>query len=173
MNQMSKPASERSLIRSLGMGLLLIVVDGLLLNQGGIALLVMLWLLLAGMPRTLLARKYATQRRRRLAGQGICFAAALLVLVMNYGNNQMARSRAENLAAAVEAFHRDQQRYPHRLDELVPRYLPRLPLAKYTLIFNEFHYIPGEQNPGLLYVELPPFGRPVYSFQRKEWSYLD
>ncbi|CAB1370640.1 hypothetical protein [Denitratisoma oestradiolicum] len=173
MSEISKPVTARSLSHALVLGMLLIVVDGLVLNQGGIALLVMLWLLLVGMPRTLLARKYAVQRRRRLSGQGICCAAALLVLAMNYANNQLARSRAENLVAAVETFHRDQQRYPHRLDELVPRYLSRLPLAKYTLMFNEFRYIPGEQDPELLYVELPPFGRPVYSFRRKEWGYLD
>jgi hypothetical protein len=60
------------------------------------------------------------------------------------------------------------------LDDLVPAFVERIPLAKYTLgPYNKFHYIPYEPAPSLMYVSLPPFGRPIYSFARDRWNYLD
>jgi hypothetical protein len=41
------------------------------------------------------------------------------------------------------------------------------------LTFNDFWYRTSPESTVLFYVELPPFGRPTYSFTRNEWGYLD
>ena len=60
------------------------------------------------------------------------------------------------------------------LNDLVPEFVDRVPLAKYTLAFNEFHYyFTSKRGTHLFYVAMPPFGRRVYSFVRDQWTYLD
>lgn len=162
-----------SLRRALLLGSLLVFLDAFFFNQGGIALLVGLWVLVIGLPLTFLAKKFATVRMQRLRDIAIYIAAVILVFVFNAANNNIAKSRAEVLVSTVKAFHAKNQRYPKSLEELVPDYVERIPLAKYTLGFNHFVYRPYSPHPVLFYVELPPFGRPTYSFARDEWTYLD
>ena len=167
------PVSVRSAWSALVLAGLLFVVDGIIFNQGVIAALVGLGLILVGLPRTFLAKKYRNVRPQRLRNLAIYMAAVVLVLVFNWLNNRLARSRAEQLIVAVEAFHAKNARYPARLSELVPEYIDRVPVAKYVLSGNFFYSSGGGKDPFLFYVDVPPFGRPTYSFARKEWSYLD
>jgi hypothetical protein len=159
--------------RALLLGSLLIVLDAFYLNQGGIALLVGLWLLVISLPRTFLAKKFATVRRQRLRNITIYFVAVILVFMFNAVNNTIAKRRADVLVSAVKAFHAKNQRYPKSLEELVPDYVERIPLAKYTLTFDRFWYYSEGSDTWLVYVEIPPFGRPIYHFARDEWTYLD
>jgi hypothetical protein len=62
---------------------------------------------------------------------------------------------------------------PKSLQDLVPEYIERVPVAKYTFLFNRFWYYSSNDDTTLFYVELPPYGRPTYSFSRKEWGYVD
>jgi len=163
----------RSLRRALLLGSLLIFLDAFCLNSGGIALLVGLWVLVIGLPLTFLAKKFATVRRQRLRDIAIYIAAVIVVFVFNAANNAIAKRRADVLVSAVKAFHTKNQRYPKSLEELVPDYVERIPVTKYTLVFNQFYYRPYSPHPVLFYVEFPPFGRPTYSFARDEWTYLD
>lgn len=150
----------------------LIVVDAFIINQGVIAACVGVWMLGVSLPRAAFT-KIREHRRLRLASAGILLGAVFMVFVLNWANNHIARSRAETLVAAVKVFHQKHQRYPATLDELVPGFIARVPVAKYTLIFGSFQYLSGPGNHALLYVELPPFGRPVYNFERGQWGYLD
>jgi len=163
------PSSRRALL----LGSLLIVLDAFYLNQGAIALSVGLWLLVISLPRTFLAKKFATVRKQRLRNIAIYIVAVILVFMFNAANNAIAKRRAEVLVSAVKAFHAKNQRYPKSLGELVPDYVEQIPLAKYTLLFNHFMYHGSGQDATLFYMELPPFGRPTYSFARNEWGYLD
>lgn len=88
-------------------------------------------------------------------------------------NNGIAQERAEGVIAAVKAYRADAGRYPAALGELVPRYLPAVPRAKYTLAFHEFGYRSSGSDAWLHYVALPPFGRPTYAFSSGRWGYLD
>jgi hypothetical protein len=97
----------------------------------------------------------------------------MLVFGLNWANNRVARSRAEVLIAAVKAYHVTHQRYPPALDDLVPAFVQRIPPPKYIVGSNKFRYIPHEPDPALMYVAAPPFGRPLYSFTRDRWNYLD
>jgi len=172
-NEQSPSIPQPSLWRAVLLGALYVVVDAFILNQGAVALLVGLWLLLVGLPRTFLAKKYATVRAQRLRYLGVYFVAVLLVFAINATNNRLAQSRAERLVSAVKAFHAQNHRYPKSLEELVPDYVELVPLAKYTFLFNKFSYYTSDQGTSLFYADFPPFGRPTYSFTRNEWGYLD
>lgn len=61
----------------------------------------------------------------------------------------------------------------HVVAALVPAYIDHVPRAKYTIFFAEFTY---QSRPGmttLAYMDLPPFGRPSYDFDNRNWYYLD
>lgn len=42
------------------------------------------------------------------------------------------RKQLASMRAAIKAFHRDNGRYPHSLEELVPKYLSRVPVDPMT-----------------------------------------
>lgn len=161
-----------SLARAAVLAALLVVVDALWLNQGLISLLLAVGLLLIALPRAFLP-KVRPVRRQRLRNLAIYLCAVVLVWALNIANNRFAHRRAEELIAAVKAYRMSNQRYPKSLQELVPAHIERIPPAKYTLAFNDFRYLPSPDDPRLMYTSLPPFGRPVYSFARSEWLYLD
>jgi hypothetical protein len=173
INEQPVSLTKLSIRRAVLLGTSLFVIDAVFLNQGFLALLVGLWTLLVGLPRTFLAKKYAKVRAARLRDITIYFVAVILVFVLNAANNRLARSRAETLVSAVKAFYDKNQRYPKSLEELVPDYVKRIPLAKYTFTFNRFLYLTSDQGTSLSYVAYPPFGRPYYSFTRDTWRYMD
>jgi hypothetical protein len=164
---------EPSVPKALLTGVLLIAFDAFILNQGGIAALVIAWALIVRLPLIMFRDKYKTTRRKHLVCQGIYVSAALLVFVANHLNNRLAQQRGEVVVSAIYAFHSAHQRYPNTLEELVPEQLPKVPLAKYAFGFNTFWYAPNESNPMFFYVNFPPFGRTAYSFRRKGWFDFD
>lgn len=158
---------------ALGRGLLLVVVDAFVLNQGILAALVGLWVTFVSLPRVLFSKRWAGRRRTGLLNTGIYLAAVGVVLVLIAQFNGIARERAVQVVAAVEAYHADTGAWPPALAALVPRYLPAVPPVKPTLAFNRFIYLPGGPAPRLMYVEMPPFGRPWYDFGDGTWGYAD
>ena len=170
----STPVAVRpwSLRKSLCWAVALIVVDAFILNQGVIAALVGVWTLGLSLPRAVLA-KIREEKSLRLAHVGILLGAVVMVFALNWANNQIARSRADTLVAVIKGFHQKHQRYPARLDELVPDFIGRVPVAKYTLISGPFQYVSRPGYHSLHYVEFPPFGRPVYHFEQDKWGDLD
>jgi hypothetical protein len=161
-----------SVRKSLGWAGALIVIDALILNQGVIAALVGVWTLGVSLPRAVFT-KIREEKRLGLARVGILLGAAVMVFALNWANNQIARSRAETLVTAIRVFNERHRRYPAKLDELVPDFIGRVPVAKYALISGSFQYVSRPGYHALLYVEFPPFGRPVYNFERDTWGHLD
>ena len=150
----------------------LVFADAFVLNQGAISAIVGLWMLFVSLPLILLV-KGSKERGRRLARIAIFLGAVLLVFGLNWANNQIAKRRFETLITAIKAFKQEHQRYPAKLDELVPEFLDHVPLAKYTLAFPSFWYIALPDYHSLFYVEFPPFGRPSYTFEKDKRWYLD
>ncbi len=155
----------------------LFVFDAFMLNQGLVALFLIFLTVLVFLPRALWVRR--TDRRlyhRRLAKAGIYVLAAIAIFVCNGWQNQMADRRAIKIGNACLAFHAKCQRYPNRLQELVPEFLPAVPVAKYMLGgADHFFYFssPSGTEPMLYYEALPPFGRRFYHLQTGGWGYLD
>ena len=169
---MSPEVQAPSLARAVILSLLLVLIDALWLNQGVLAFLVGAFVLLVGLPRSLL-REFAPTRLQRLRDLGIYLSAVVLVFGLNHLNYQVAQSRADVLVSAVKNFYSENQRYPQSLNDLVPRYVEQIPSAKYTLTSNEFRYVNSEGGVYLEYMEVPPFGRPYFSFNEGQWLYMD
>ena len=141
----------RALRRTLVIAGVLVLVDAFVLNQGLIAVATALGALIGGVPRAFLAwrRGEPTTARLRAARTGIYIACR-----------------------QYEVRH---GRLPDRLDELVPNFIPSVPLAKYTLMppFNMFIYMARPGQHSLMWTVFPPFGRPYYVFEDNRWGSLD
>ena len=85
---------------------------------------------------------------------------------------KIADANGEQVAKACEDFHAASGHYPKTLDELVPRYLPSAPRAKYCLR-GEFLYVNLDGQDVLLGWHKIGFCRKIYDFQTKEWHHLD
>jgi hypothetical protein len=103
-------------------------------------------------------------------------AVPLLTLGLALGNEaiqyRIGKANAPRIVAACEDFHAVTGKFPKTLDELVPRYLPSIPRAKYCLNYGEFVYF-NYGRPMLVWYVVPPFGRRIYDFEDRRWSYLD
>jgi hypothetical protein len=154
----------------------LFILDAFILNQGVVALCLILVTMFVFLPGALWVRR--GDRRlyeQRLAKAGIYLLTALAVFGCDALQNRIADRRAIKIGNACLAFHGKYQRYPRHLDELVPDFLPSVPLAKYTLGGNNFFYFspPSGREPMLFYEAFPPFGRRFYHMESGGWGYLD
>jgi hypothetical protein len=172
----------RSLRFHLIAAIVIYVIDGLAFGQGAIAFLTAVAFLLMGGFKTLAAIiKREPLSKKPLAKAviySLCFAAVVSTIVTN---NKLAKSRAETVVSAVKQYKAKYRRYPNALQALVPEFLPSVPLAKYSLLFNDFTYWRRVGHGGsetddyatLFYVAIPPFGRPTYNFEQARWGYTD
>ena len=88
---------------------------------------------------------------------------------------RIAEDNGQRIVAACEEYHAANGRFPGKLDELVPKYMTSVPVAKYTLgPWGKFIYVsrPPEDAMFFWYV-VPPHFRKIYRFQTRSWSYLD
>jgi len=173
MTASAQPAVKAiKLSRTCAWAAALVAADAFVLNQGMLSALVGLWMLAVSLPRAVFG-KPPEQRGPRLARVAIMLGAVALVFGLNWANNQIARHRADTLVAAVKAFKQAHQRYPAKLDELVPEFIDHVSPAKYVVMFSAFYYLAAPDSHSLFYVEFPPFGRPIYDFEKAKWWYLD
>jgi hypothetical protein len=101
-----------------------------------------------------------------LVTMGLVFANAWL-------QSKVARSHAELIIQASKQYQQSHGNFPPTLDALVPEYLRSVPSAKYCLVFGNYWYTDFEGRHDLMWVEIPPFGRPYYLFEEARWGYLD
>jgi hypothetical protein len=104
-----------------------------------------------------------------------------LMLVMAFGmksvNYRTSHSNAETIIAACEKYKGKTGEYPAGLKDLVPAYLPKVPVARYTLMSGGFYYYrnrgPSTDSYRLIFVNEAPFGRKVYDSVSKGWHGID
>jgi hypothetical protein len=151
------------------------LLDAFALNQGALAVLVALVVLVALIPALIVSAVKRDGQRAAVWGlrAGAFTVAAIAVISTNAWQNHEARRRADIVIAACERFQAATGQYPTQLAELVPAYLPGVPRAKYVLAFGAFTYDARPDRHTLMYVSLPPFGRPYFVFEEKRWSTLD
>ena len=151
----------------------LFVVDAFVMNQGAIAVITALVIFFWLLPKSALLKYKKESPKAPLTKAAIYGVMVLAVFVANFANNKIATYRAEGLIIAIEKYHQSTGRYPEKLNDLVPAYIPKVPIAKYTLFSSEFWYKNSHDTVVLFYVALPPFGRPTYSFNSQTWGYID
>jgi hypothetical protein len=156
------------------------VLNAFYLGQGLIAFLVMIIFILIGLGQTLVkalrGQRILMTPLRNMAIYAICFVAVVSTIRIN---NEIAKSRADKVISAVKQYKAKYQRYPETLQTMVPEFLPSVPLAKYTLLFNDLKYWRQEykideqlhENATLLYVEVPPSAQSIFNFEENQWRY--
>jgi hypothetical protein len=105
----------------------------------------------------------------RIAIPAVTLGIALGTTFIQWG---MADANGERVVRACEAFYSDTARYPEHLSELVPKYLPSVPRAKYSMD-GDFYYYNSTERPPILWWNKFGLCHKIYSFERKEWGYLD
>jgi len=86
--------------------------------------------------------------------------------------SRIAHANAERIIKACEQFSAANGRYPSKLDELVPGYLPAVPRAKYCLMDCDFWYLEYKDRHTLMWVAIPFFSRPYYDFEERRWGVI-
>lgn len=166
---------RRSIVIAVSIASSLFILDAFILNQGGIAAITAIAVIFVMLPRAVLAWR---EHDRELAQARAMKAAVYALMVIgvfgaNYLNNALAQSRAEELITAARHYEARHHRLPDGLQDLAPDFIPEVPLAKYTLLFNNFRYIAIKGRHSLFWVDVPPFGRPTYRFEENKWDYID
>jgi hypothetical protein len=155
----------------------LFLIDAFFLNQGAVALVLILLVFLVFLPRALwAARKDRPLYRQRVVKASLYLLTAVLIFVSLAVQNRMADRRAVAIGKACLAYRSKYNHYPKTLDELVPEFMSSVPPAKYTLgASSSFFYIPGfdDREPMLFYEAIPPFGRRFYHMETGAWGFLD
>ncbi len=133
-----KACSHRGIRVSIGSALVLLVWDAGISGSFGLSFLVCpSWFLVSVLKNAIQLPGW------RLALLRIAIPALTLGLVLSNDAIQyrIGKANAPQIIAACEEFHTANGEYPKTLDELVPRYMPSIPRAKYCLIFGEFLYM--------------------------------
>lgn len=90
-------------------------------------------------------------------------------------NQLLLQQRGDEVAAAIYSFQAKLGRFPNHLDELVPTFLPDIPLAKWNLINHQFQYLPPSNGkpPLLVATVVPPYLMRVHNFATGQWGEVD
>lgn len=152
----------------------LFITDAFLLGTVSIGMFAVPVIVLWMIPKTLFALKRKDILVIRALKTGIYAVMAMAIFAAYAGNDHIARMGAEKVVAAVNEFKADRQNYPGSLKELVPKYLERVPRAKYVLLSGAFHYMRNEDGQAtLMYYGFPPFERRIYYFAHQKWKTID
>lgn len=156
-------------IKPITLSLLLVIFD----EQAIVAAILGNLMLFIYLPMSFMKR-YRECRRERLIRFAIYFSAAIITLGVNYENNFVAKARAKQLIAAVEAYTAKYGDYPDRLQQLQPEFINKIPSkARISLFDSGFRYSATKDSHTLMYVYLPPYGRKTYNFEQKSWGRID
>jgi hypothetical protein len=100
-----------------------------------------------------------------------------LVLINFAVQCRIAEANAARIIAACEEFHIATGNYPKTLENLVPRYLPTIPRAKYCLGLGHFQYFNVDGGPlfqpCLSWHFMSPYDWNTYYFEDRRWKYRD
>lgn len=108
-----------------------------------------------------------------LARIGIPALTLAIVRVNDAVQREVAEVNARRIVAACERYAAENGELPRRLEELVPRYMDSIPVAKYCLSpMGRFQYF-NSGSPMLVWPIVPPYYRKIYNFDSRTWSYLD
>jgi len=103
----------------------------------------------------------------------IYLCAGTCIIGMFKLNTHIGNSNADKIINSVEEYKADKGDYPTELGKLVPEYIPKIPVCAYRMVNNQYRYSYTETSHYLMWAQLPPYGRRLYHFQNKEWTYID
>ena len=157
---------------SIAIAVALLVLD-ILVFQGFLVAFCTAYVVLWSVPQALAAWRRPEARRAwfiRSTAYG-CAGLAMAGIVML--NRALAVQGAEDIVAAVENFRAAENRYPKELEELVPRYLDRLPRGDVRPWGSIYRYWDVDEARFLSYTKPPWPVRHIYDFRKRQWRYDD
>ena len=162
-------------LKSIFLASFIFFIDAFFFSQGGIALITAVVVVFIMIPRSLFAlfKKNRDLFKERMIRAGIYALCVTMVFIAIRLNNTLAANRSEMLIQHCEAFKATYGQYPSKLEDLVPKYIPAVPNAKFSLSHSGFMYISRNDRHLLVYFVMPPFGRRVYHFESGRWTYMD
>jgi hypothetical protein len=161
-------------IKTLFVAACIFVLDAVILNQGFVAVILILLALFVFSPfAVLLRRRDRRKYEQRLVKIAIYVLTGVAVLGSNTLQNRMADRRAIAIGNACLAYRAKYHQYPAALKELVPEFLPSVPAAKWGEHFIYSRALEPDHEPMLWYAAVPPFGRRFYHMESGGWGYLD
>jgi hypothetical protein len=163
-------------VKALCVAASIFILDAVILNQGFIAVILILLALFVFFPiAVLLRRRDKRNYEQRLVKIAIYVLTGVAVLACNALQNRVADRRAILIGNACLAYRAKYHQYPAELDELVPEFLSSVPRAKWN--GEGFRYsrwpLDADHEPMLYYAAVPPFGRRFYHMESRAWGYLD
>jgi len=151
--------------------LAIFLIDAFLIGAPMISVFVLLYLIFYIAPVTL----FSIRNKPRFKYFGCKFLIYAILLSASIGFHaydiSIAERRSEIIIATVNQYHQDLGRYPDTLQNLVPAYLSEIPEPR--IAPGEFYYGGAPDDPYLMFVDYPPFGRRSWIFERKEWISID
>ena len=142
-------------------------------EQGVLSFLIGFFLLFVYLPKSF-GERFKNCRRDRLIRFAIYMSAVLAVFGLRVFNTSLAKERAAQIIAAVEAYKGKYGAYPDQLTQLSPEFLAKIPeKAKMTFMDNGFKYSARSSYHSLSYVSFPPYDRRVYYFEESKWARID
>ena len=144
-------------------------------GQGVIAGIIILVIFIWFIPKALfsLLIKNKEKAKKYALRSAVYFLTVAAMIFGLYLNNQLAEQRSKIVIAALDNYKAQNGRFPDKLEELVPKFLPKIPLAKINVYGSFRYYVFAEDRHTLMYVVVPPFGRKLYNLEKKSWSQLD
>jgi len=165
----------RPYIKTLCVAASIFVLDAVILNQGFVAVILILLALFVFFPVAVLQRRRDRPKyEQRLVKIAIYVLTGIAVLGSNTLQNRIADRRAIAIGNACLAYRAKYHQYPAELEELVPEFLSSVPPAKWGgESFNYSRTLNADHEPMLWYAAVPPFGRRFYHMESGTWGYLD
>jgi hypothetical protein len=171
-----KTGQEKTVIRFSVIVAMLIMFDAFVFASNFIMLVLLVLMIL--IPRKLF--KAIQQRadrlvfKQQLISAGVYAIAFVLSIAAFNLNNDVARQRLITIAAVCEQYKQKYGEYPAELPKLIPEFINEIPAPKRGfLMTGQFRYSAGKDRHIIMYVKLPPFGRPYYVLETKQWGYVD
>ncbi|MFQ5779758.1 MAG: hypothetical protein ACE5HN_03095 [Nitrospiria bacterium] len=164
----------RSYFSSFVTAIILYLVDAIILNQGGIAVITALFVIFILLPKILFA---ALKKDSALLAESTVKAAIYTVMVVAIItsvilDNKRARHRAEGLVDAARQYEATHGRLPDKLQDLVPEFIPEIPSAKSGFMYSYFRYISSKGHHELIWVDFPPHDDAFYLFETDRWGFM-
>lgn len=164
---------ERSLTFVATMAVSWALADALIFGQGLIGFILCLLGVLSFLPRALAVYRERPLFSVRLGKASVVLVSGAAAIASIFYGNQLTEERANTIVAAVEQYNAKNGRYPERLSDLAPEFLPAVPAPRFAMMKGNFRYMTLKSGHSLMYVEIPPFGRRMYTFEEKRWSSFD
>ena len=168
-----KGRQKTKLIQTAVIAAVLVVIDAFVLGSFYIAVALLIIVVPLNFLKALRLRADRPARKLKFMDAGIYAIAAVLIIAAFVLNDNLAKQRLANIAAACEQYKDKYGEYPPELIKLQPEFIKEIPSAKIGFFVVGFKYISRKESHAVMYVKLPPYGKSFYTLETKQWEFHD